>query len=98
MVEVKVIKGQLCMFKDAVLQYKLGSDMVYAELNNTEDLVLVTKDSGEVELRAITGKIIRKIGNGNTHIAKWLGSDITLMDSKGNIDYRGKENSLLSVL
>jgi len=98
MIEVRIIKGKLHLFKDSVLQFKLGQDMVYAELNNEENLILITTDSGTVELREITGKFIRNIGQGDTHIAKWLGSNITLINKKGIADYREITNFTPAVL
>ena len=99
MIEVRVIKGKLNLYKNAVLQYKIGSgNIIYAELNNDEDLILLTEDSGAVELRNISGKFIRNIGNGDTHIAKWLGNHIVLINRKGITEYRRVTNLIPELL
>jgi len=93
MLDLKVIKGRLNLYKDSFLQYKIGDgNIIYAELNNEGTLILLTDDSGNVELRDITGKFIRVIGNGNIHIAKWLGNHAALVNKKGITEYRHISN------
>jgi hypothetical protein len=98
MFEVKVIKGQLNLFKNSILQFKIGHDIVYADLNNDENLILITNDTGKVELREISGKFIRNIGEGNTHIAKWLGNHVALVNDKGVTEYRRISNLIPCIL
>lgn len=99
MIEVKVIKGQLNLYKDSLLFYKIGpGNIIYAEINNDETLILITDDNGQAELREVSGKFIRKIGNGDTHIAKWLGNHIALINKKGITEYRRISNLVPQVL
>ena len=41
MLDLKVIKGRLNLYKDSFLQYKIGDgNIIYAELNNEGTLIL----------------------------------------------------------
>lgn len=69
-----------------------NGSVISADLNHEETLVLMTYQKGLVEVRAVEGKHISNIGNGDAINAKWLGNHVTVINEKGRADIRKMNN------
>lgn len=99
MYEVKVIKGMVNVFENNLLMLRLGAgDIIHADINHDQTMVLITYAKGHVELRNIDGRFIRTVGNGDALKAKWLGNHITVVRKCGKADLRRMNNFIPRLL
>jgi len=93
-VEVRKENGSLANFISCS-----SGDVVSANINNDNSLVVITTSKGKVELRKVTGQFAGGIMcNGDALDAKFSGDDIVIRTSKGKTEIRGKNGNLKRII
>ena len=76
----------------------MGSKAVAADLNAVQDKILITYESGKVELRKDSGSLIRTIVTSKAVDARFNGNDIAVKLSTGKTELRKESGSLIRTI
>lgn len=74
-----------------------NGDVVTADFNNEQNLVVLTRRNGKVEVYSENGVLFGRIGNGDAIDAKWNGDDLAITTKSGKVEVRNKTNSLIRI-
>jgi hypothetical protein len=91
-------KAELRQTNGNLVRYIGNNDVAYADINGSQDHVLITTTSGKVELRALNNNLVRYIGNGDALDARWNGTDILVRTKSGKLELRTMTNNLVRYL
>lgn len=98
LIKLNGAKAELRQTNGNLVRYIGNNDVVYADINGSQDHVLVTITSGKVELRALNNNLVRYIGNGDALDARWNGSDILVRTKSGKLELRAINNNLIRTM
>ena len=94
---VRIVKGRVELRREtgSLIRVIGNDDSIFADLNQSGTMVLVTRANGQVELRTEGGSLIRNIGNGDAASARFQGTDILIQTKKGKTELRREGGSLI---
>ena len=97
---LKINNGKVELRKDtgSLIRTIGNGDAVFADINNAQNLILITTIRGKVELRKESGSLIRSIGNGDAISARFSGTDILVTTNKGKTELRKESGALIRVI
>jgi len=92
--------GKLELHKDngSYVRTLASKDVVDADLNNDETLVVITFDNGKVELPKENGSYVRTIVSSKATRARFQGSDIAVTLENGKIELRKENGSYIRTI
>jgi len=91
-------KAELRQTSGNLIRYIGNNDVVFCDINNEQNYILITTTSGKVELRSSNNNLIRYIGNNNIINARWSGNEIILKTKSGKIEIRTVNNNLIRII
>lgn len=83
----KITKGKLELYNErGIYQRTITSkDVVFADINMTQTLIVVADIKGRVQLYNEHGIYQRTIVSSNATSARWMGTDIAVTETNGRI-------------
>jgi len=73
-----------------------NGDVIFADFNDDQTLIVITTSKGKVEIRKPNGTIVSSsIGNGDATGARWYGNEIAISTKDGKTEIRNINGSIV---
>jgi len=96
--EVFVSNGKAEIQKDGIVVGAFGhGEIICAEFNPDQSLILCVTDQGKVELRKENGSVHKSVAN-NAVYATFEGNDVLITTMKGKQELRKENGNLIKVI
>lgn len=84
--------------KGSFIRTIASKDVVDADLNSNETLIVITYSNGKVELRKDSGSFIRTILPSKAKKARWSGDEIAITLENGKTELRKESGSFIRTI